>query len=39
MTDAEARALPVQIDATTLDLAGMLTRMTDAGRFSSYRQW
>jgi hypothetical protein len=25
MTDAEARTLPVQIDATTLDLAGMST--------------
>jgi hypothetical protein len=33
MTDAEARALPVQIDATTLDMAGMSTWMTDAGPF------
>ena len=33
MTDAEARALPVQIDATSLDLAGMSTWMTDAGGF------
>ncbi len=33
MTDAEARALPVQIDATLLDLAGMSTWMTDAGPF------
>ena len=33
MTDAEARTLPVQIDATTLDLAGMSTWMTDAGPF------
>lgn len=31
MTDAEARALLVQIDATSLDLAGMSTWMTDAG--------
>ena len=33
MTDADAQALPVQIDATTLDLAGMSTWMTDAGPF------
>ena len=33
MTDAEARMLPVQIDSTTLDLAGMSTWMTDAGLF------
>jgi hypothetical protein len=33
MTDAEARALPVQIDGTTLDMAGMSTWMTDAGPF------
>jgi hypothetical protein len=33
MSDAEARALPVQIDATSLDLAGMSTWMTDAGGF------
>jgi hypothetical protein len=33
MTDAEARALPVRIDATTLDMAGMSTWMTDAGPF------
>ena len=33
MTDAEARTLPVQIDATTLDMAGMSTWMTDAGPF------
>jgi hypothetical protein len=33
MTDAEARALPVQIDGTTLAMAGMSTWMTDAGPF------
>jgi hypothetical protein len=33
MSDAEARALPVQIDSTTLDMAGMSTWMTDAGPF------
>ncbi|MDQ6836866.1 MAG: hypothetical protein M3137_00625 [Actinomycetota bacterium] len=33
MSDEEARKLPVQIDATTLDLAGMSTWMTDAGPF------
>jgi hypothetical protein len=33
MSDEEARRLPVQIDATTLDLAGMSTWMTDAGPF------
>jgi hypothetical protein len=33
MTDAEARTLPVQIDATALELAGMSTWMTDAGPF------
>ena len=33
MTDADAQALPVQIDATTLELAGMSTWMTDAGPF------
>ncbi len=33
MSDAEARALPVQIDGTTLDMAGMSTWMTDAGPF------
>jgi hypothetical protein len=33
MTDEEARELPVQIDATTLGLAGMTTWMTDAGPF------
>lgn len=33
MTDAEARALPVQIDAISLDLAGMSTWMTDADGF------
>ncbi len=33
MSDEEARELPVQIDATTLDLAGMSTWMTDAGPF------
>ena len=33
MTDEEARQLPVQIDATTLDMAGMITWMTDAGPF------
>ena len=33
MTDAEASALPVQIDATTLTQAGMSTWMTDAGPF------
>jgi hypothetical protein len=33
MTDAEARMLPVRIDSTTLDMAGMSTWMTDAGAF------
>jgi hypothetical protein len=33
MTDAEAQTLPVQIDATTIDMAGMSTWMTDAGPF------
>lgn len=33
MTDAEARTLPVQIDSTTLEMAGMSTWMTDAGPF------
>jgi predicted nucleotidyltransferase len=33
MTDAEARLLPVQIDGTALDMAGMSTWMTDAGPF------
>jgi hypothetical protein len=33
MTDEEARHLPVQIDATTLEMAGMTTWMTDAGPF------
>jgi hypothetical protein len=33
MTDAEAQMLPVQIDATALDAAGMTTWMTDAGPF------
>jgi hypothetical protein len=33
MTDAEARTLPVQIDSTALDMAGMSTWMTDAGPF------
>jgi hypothetical protein len=33
MTDAEAQTLPVQIDGTTLDMAGMSTWMTDAGPF------
>ncbi len=33
MTDAEAQKLPVQIDSTTLDMAGMSTWMTDAGAF------
>ncbi|HEY1651299.1 MAG TPA: hypothetical protein VGG09_05405 [Acidimicrobiales bacterium] len=33
MTDAEARTLPVQIDRTTLEMAGMSTWMTDAGPF------
>lgn len=33
MTDDEARQLPVQIDATTLELAGMSTWTTDAGPF------
>ena len=35
MTDTEAQALPVQVDATTLDLAGMSTWMTDAGPLST----
>jgi hypothetical protein len=34
MTDADASALPVQIDATTLDLAGHVAWMTDAGPFN-----
>ena len=33
MTDAEAQTLPVQIDGTVLDMAGMSTWMTDAGPF------
>lgn len=33
MTDAEARTLPIQIDGTALELAGMTTWMTDAGPF------
>jgi predicted nucleotidyltransferase len=33
MSDAEARALPVRIDGTTLDAAAMTTWMTDAGPF------
>ena len=33
MTDAEAQTLPVQIDGTALDMAGMSTWMTDAGPF------
>jgi hypothetical protein len=33
MTDAEARTLPVRIDGTVLDMAGMSTWMTDAGPF------
>jgi hypothetical protein len=33
MTDAEARTLPMQIDGTALDMAGMSTWMTDAGPF------
>jgi hypothetical protein len=33
MTDVEAQLLPVQIDATALDVAGMSTWMTDAGAF------
>jgi hypothetical protein len=33
MTDEEARELPVRVDATTLELAGMTTWMTDAGPF------
>lgn len=32
MTDDEARRLPIPIDATALERAGMTTRMTDAGR-------
>jgi predicted nucleotidyltransferase len=31
MSDAEAKRLPVQIDATALNMAGMSTWMTDAG--------
>ncbi len=31
MTDEDAMALPVRIDPTTLDRAGMITWMTDAG--------
>lgn len=33
MTDADAAALPVQIDPVTLEAAGMSTWMTDAGPF------
>jgi hypothetical protein len=33
MTDAEARQLPVTIDSTMLEMAGMSTWMTDAGPF------
>ena len=33
LSDDEARQLPVQIDATMLDMAGMTTWMTDAGPF------
>lgn len=33
MTDAEARMLPVQVDAAALGSAGMTTWMTDAGPF------
>lgn len=33
MTDEEAKGLPVQIDATMLERAGMSTWMTDAGPF------
>src|SRR5271170_7073977 len=33
MTDAEAQTLPVQIDGTALDMAGMSTWMTDADPF------
>jgi hypothetical protein len=33
MTDAEAQTLPVRIDGTTLDRAGMSTWMTEAGPF------
>jgi len=33
MTDAEARLLPVQLDAAVLEAAGMSTWMTDAGPF------
>lgn len=33
MTDAEARLLPVQLDAAALEAAGMSTWMTDAGPF------
>lgn len=33
MSDAEAKMLPVQIDSTTLDMAGMSTWMTDVGPF------
>lgn len=33
MSDEEARLLPVQIDADTLETAGMSTWMTDAGGF------
>ena len=33
LTDDEARLLPLQLDATTLETAGMTTWMTDAGPF------
>jgi len=33
MTDEDARALPLRVDSTTLDRAGMTTWMTNAGPF------
>lgn len=33
LSDEEARLLPMQLDATTLETAGMTTWMTDAGPF------
>jgi hypothetical protein len=34
ITDTEARTLPVQVDGTILDMAGMSTWMTDTGPFA-----
>ena len=39
MTDEDARALPLRVDSTTLDRAGMTTWMTDAGPFDVLAGW